>query len=338
MFGPTTVLIALIVLAMLSAGSLAYVFLYRRIETENTVGRRLGQIQGRGVGAAAGAVAGGRVIIDPAKRRKSVQETLKEIDQKQKALTKRSKSPPMSLRLEQAGLNWSRRTFLIFSLTCGLVIFALGYFLHAPLYACAAFGFAGMIGLPRWIINFLRKRRIKRFLEEFANAMDVVIRGVKAGLPLNECIRIVSMEAAEPVKTEFRKIAETQALGVPLAEAVTKLPERVPVPEASFFSIVITIQQKAGGNLSETLGNLSRVLRERRKMSGKIKAMSMEAKASAAIIGALPIIVMGLVYLTSPHYISLLFTDPMGNLILGASGFWMALGILVMRRMINFDF
>jgi tight adherence protein B len=335
MFGPTAVLIALIALAMLSAGSLAYVFLYRRIETEDTAGRRLSQIQGRG---AVAADVGGRVIVDPAKRRKSVQETLKELDEKQKARTKRSKSPPMSLRLEQAGLNWSRRAFLLFSLVCGLVDFAMAYFLHAPLYACAAFGFAGAVGLPRWIINYLRKRRMKKFLEEFANAMDVIVRGVKAGLPLNDCIRMISLEAAEPVRAEFRKIAETQALGVPLGEAVTKLPERVPVPEASFFAIVISIQQKSGGSLSEALGNLTRVLRERRKMQAKIKAMSMEAKASAAIIGALPIIVMGLVYLTSPQYISLLFTDPMGNLILGASGIWMFLGIMVMRRMINFDF
>jgi tight adherence protein B len=335
MFGPTAVLIALIALAMLSAGSLAYVFLYRRIETENVAGRRFDQIQGR---RAVAADAGGRLIVDPVKRRKSVQETLKELDEKQKARAKRSKSPPMSLRLEQAGLNWSRRTFLLFSLVCGLVDFAMAYLLHAPLYACAAFGFAGAVGLPRWIINFLRKRRMKKFLEEFANAMDVIVRGVKAGLPLNDCIRMISLEAGEPVRTEFRKIAETQGLGVPLSEAVNKLPERVPVPEASFFAIVITIQQKAGGNLSETLGNLSRVLRERRKMFGKIKAMSGEAKASAAIIGALPIIVMGLTYLTSPQYISLLFTDPMGNLILGASGIWMSLGVLVMRRMINFDF
>src|SRR5258708_38572128 len=201
----------------------------------------------------------------------------------------------MTLRLEEAGLNWSRRTFLIFSVICGLAAFLLAYFLHAPLYACAAFGFAGTVGLPRWIINFLRKRRMKKFLEEFANAMDVIVRGVKARLPLADCIRIIAVEAAEPVKTEFRKISETQALGVPLGEAVNKLPERVPVPEASFFAIVITIQQTAGGNLSETLGNLSRVLRERRKMDGKIKAMSMEAKASAAIIGALPLVVMGLV-------------------------------------------
>ena len=337
MFGPTAVLIALIVLAMLSAGSLAYVLLYRRIETENIAGRRMEQVQGRTVAPAA-ADPNARVIVDPAKRRKSVQETLKELDEKQKAKAKRSKAPPITLRLEQAGLNWSRRTFIIFSVVCCAVACAVTFFLHAPLYACVAFGFAGAIGLPRWIINFLRKRRMKKFLDEFANAMDVIVRGVKAGLPLNDCIRMIALEAAEPVKTEFRHIAETQALGIPLGEAVNKLPERMPVPEATFFSIVVGIQQKSGGNLAETLANLSRVLRERRKMFSKIKAMSMEAKASAAIIGALPIIVMGLVYLTSPQYISLLFTDPMGHLILGASALWMFIGIMVMRRMINFDF
>jgi tight adherence protein B len=167
--------------------------------------------------------------------------------------------------------------------------------------------------------------------------MDVIVRGVKAGLPLNDCLRIIAAEAAEPVRSEFKHIVESQALGVTIADACARLPERVPVPEASFFAIVIAIQQKAGGNLSEALGNLSRVLRERKKMFGKIKAMSMEAKASAWIIGALPVIVMGLVYMSSPKYIMLLFIDPTGHLILAASAIWMAIGIFVMRRMINFD-
>src|SRR5437773_9375395 len=148
MFGPTAVLIALIVLAMLSAGSIAYVLLYRRIETENVVERRIGQIRGRGAEAAAAAPTG-RVIVDAAKRRKGVQDTLKELEEKQKAKAKRSSSPPMTLRLEQAGLNWSKRTFLLFSLACGAVDFAMAWFLHAPLYACFAFGFARSIGLLR---------------------------------------------------------------------------------------------------------------------------------------------------------------------------------------------
>jgi len=333
MFGSLPVLLAIVGLAMLSAGGLAYAVLYRRIETENTVDRRIDQIQTRGP---AMTDAGSR-IVDAAKRRKSVQETLKELDEKQKAKNKKSKSPPISLRLQQAGLSWDRRTFLLFSVGCGVGFAAIAFILGAPLYAVAAFGFAGALGFPRWMINFLRKRRTKKFLDEFANAMDVIVRGVKAGLPLNDCLRIIAAEASDPVRSEFKHIVEAQALGVTVADACARLPERVPVPEASFFAIVIAIQQKAGGNLSEALGNLSRVLRERKKMFGKIKAMSMEAKASAWIIGALPIIVMGLVYLSSPNYIMLLFTDPKGHLILGASAIWMFLGIMVMRKMINFD-
>jgi tight adherence protein B len=332
-FGSLPLLLAIIGLAMLSAGALAYAFLYRRIEVENNVGRRMDQIQVRG---AAGNEASSRVV-DPTKRRKSVQDTLKDLDEKQKAKSKKSKSPPLVLRLQQAGLNWDRRTFLLFSIGCGVAAVAVAFFLGAPLYALAAFGLAGALGFPRWVINFLRKRRSKKFLDEFANAMDVIVRGVKAGLPLNDCLRIIAAEAAEPVRTEFKHIVESQALGVTIADACARLPERVPVPEASFFAIVIAIQQKAGGNLSEALGNLSRVLRERKKMFGKIKAMSMEAKASAWIIGALPVIVMSLVYMSSPKYIMLLFTDPTGHFILAASAIWMAIGVFVMRRMINFD-
>jgi tight adherence protein B len=334
MFGSLTTLLAISGLAMLSAGSLAYVILYGRITNENRVEQRLGQIQARKAGIDPARVRD----VDPTARRKSVQETLRELDKKQKAKAKNSKAPPLSLRLQQAGLTWTRRTFFIFSAICGLVAFALAWVLGAPYYVCIALAIAGLLGFPRWIVNFLRKRRIKKFLDEFPNAVDIIVRGVKAGLPLNDCIRVIASEALEPVRSEFRGITEAQSLGLPLADAVARLPERVPVPEANFFAILITIQQKGGGNLSEALGNLSRVLRERKKMKGKIKAMSMEAKASATIIGALPVVVGILVYLTSPAYIAVLFSERLGNVILGASAIWMLLGVLVMRRMINFDF
>jgi tight adherence protein B len=335
MFSPFVTVLAVAILATLSAGGIAYGLLYGRISREAQSERRIGQIQTRSSQPDPARI---RSAADAARRRKSIQETLREIEEKQRAKAKRSNAPPLSLRLEQAGLEWSRRTYLIFSAGAGIVLFLLAWLIGAPIYAAAGFMVVGAIGVPRWFVNFMRKRRMKKFLDEFANAVDVVVRGIKAGLPLNDCVRIIANEAAEPVRTEFRKISETQALGVSMADAVVRMPERVPVPEANFFAIVITIQSKAGGNLAEALSNLSRVLRDRRKMKGKIQAMSMEAKASAAIIGALPIIVMGLVYLTSPKYISLLFTDPIGNIILVASGLWMLTGILVMRKMINFDF
>ena len=321
-------------LATLSAGGVTYALLFDRIQKENTTARRIGAIQGTGRMESSREVS----ASDPAKRRKSIQETLKEVEEREKAKAKHGKAPPLTLRMQQAGLHWSRRTFIIISVAVGLFCYVVAWLFNAPIWVAAAIGIAGLLGLPRWAVNFLRKRRMNKFVDEFANAMDVIVRGVKAGLPLNDCVRIIANEASEPVKSEFRLISETQSLGLTLADAVAKLPERVPVPEANFFAIVVSIQQRAGGNLAEALGNLSRVLRERRKMKGKIQAMSMEAKASAVIIGSLPVVVMGLVYMTSPKYISLLFTNSLGHVILIGSAMWMAIGIFVMRKMIHFDF
>jgi len=198
--------------------------------------------------------------------------------------------------------------------------------------------FAAGFGLPRWTLGYLKKRREKAFLKALPDAVDVIVRGIKAGLPLFESIKVVAADAPEPLRGEFLAIIETQAIGMPLGDACTRLFERMPVPEANFFGIVIAIQQKSGGNLSEALGNLSKVLRDRKKMAEKIQAMSMEAKASAGIIGSLPPIVMLLVYLSTPEYISLLWTHPTGQLMLVGCVIWMGMGIFVMKRMINFDF
>jgi tight adherence protein B len=220
----------------------------------------------------------------------------------------------------------------------GCVMFIGGILGNAGLLPAIGLGFAGALGLPRWLLSFLKKRREAKFLAAFPDAVDIVVRGVKAGLPLLDCMKMITAEAPEPLKSEFRAIIETQAIGIPLGEACGKLYERMPLPEANFFGIVIAIQQKAGGNLAEALGNLSRVLRDRKKMKGKIQAMSQEAKASASIIGALPVAVMTLVWITSPQYINLLFTEPLGHVMLAASVMWMAMGVLVMKKMINFDF
>jgi tight adherence protein B len=187
-------------------------------------------------------------------------------------------------------------------------------------------------------LNFLKKRREKRFLRALPDAVDVIVRGIKAGLPLFESIKVVAADAPEPLKSEFMAIIETQTIGMPLGEACARLYERMPLSEANFFGIVIAIQQKSGGNLSEALGNLSKVLRDRKKMSEKIQAMSMEAKASAGIIGSLPPVVMILVWITTPDYITLLWTERLGQFLLVCCAAWMTCGILVMKKMINFDF
>ena len=212
------------------------------------------------------------------------------------------------------------------------------FFSGFGLLAALGFGFAAGFGLPYWMLGYLKKRREKRFLNAFPDAVDVIVRGIKAGLPLLDSLKMIAQEGQEPVKSEFKAILETQAVGMPLGEACQRLYESMPLPEANFFGIVIAIQTKAGGNLSEALGNLSKVLRDRKKMKAKIQAMSMEAKASAAIIGSLPPAVMGIVWLTSPSYIELLWTHPTGQLMLLGSATWMFMGCMVMKKMINFDF
>lgn len=267
-------------------------------------------------------------------RRSHISQSLKEVEKREANL----RNPPLSTRIARAGLDWPVRKFYIASAVAGLAIMALVFMFTFSLPIAFLAGFAGAFGLPRWALTYVTKRRQKRFLKEFPAAIDIIVRGVKSGLPLGDCIRIVASEAQEPIKQEFRTIMETQAIGMPLGEAVDRLYERVGVPEANFFAIVISIQSQSGGNLSEALGNLARVLRERAKMAAKIQAMSMEAKASGVIIGSLPIAVAGLVYLMSPDYLRPLWTTNLGLVLLGGGAFWMMCGIITMRQMINFDF
>ncbi len=319
--------IAVFFLVSVAFGGVVYVFLYPMLSGERKAEARLQSV------AKTEPLA--RATRGPQKsRRDTVEATLKELDERHK----KSKSAPLSVRIAQAGLSWSKRQFAFISAGMGVVAFVVSSFFGTGLIIAAAIGFAGAFGVPRWLLSFLKKRREKKFLDGFPDAVDVIVRGVKAGLPLLDCIKMIATEAPEPLKSEFRVILETQAIGMPLGEACGKLYERTPLPEANFFGIVVAIQQKAGGNLSEALGNLSRVLRDRKKMKAKIQAMSQEAKASAGIIGALPIAVMTLVYLTSPQYISLLFTTSIGHMMLAASAVWMATGVMVMKKMINFDF
>ena len=267
-------------------------------------------------------------------RREQVEGSLKELEARREKQSK----VPLSVRLSQAGLDWSTQKFMVVSAILGAIFFVGAMFVGGGILGAVGLAFAGGFGLPRWSLSFLKKRREKKFLAALPDAVDVIVRGIKAGLPLFESIKVVAADAPEPLRSEFNAIIETQAIGIPLGEACTRLYDRMPLPEANFFGIVISIQQKSGGNLSEALGNLSKVLRDRKKMAEKIQAMSMEAKASAGIIGSLPPIVMLLVYMSTPGYISLLWTHPTGQLMLVGCVIWMSIGIMVMKKMINFDF
>lgn len=325
--------LAMMGLVGFSIAALLYGFLYGRIERQASVERRRTLVAAPSVD-----VDRTKAAASPTARRRNVQETLKDLEAKQKHKASKSTNPPMKLRLEQAGLTLPIGRFYAYSVVAGVVVAAISLLVGAPLLLVLGAGFVGAVGLPRFVINFIRKRRHAAFIEELANAVEVIVRGVKAGLPLNDCLRMIASEAREPVRSEFRAVVEAMQLGMPIDEAVTRMYERVPLPETNFFGIVLSIQAKAGGNLSEALGNLAKVLRERKKMRAKIQAMSMEAKSSAGIIGSLPVIVTGLVYLTSPDYIMVLFVSPIGQIILGVSVAWMMIGVFFMKRMIAFDF
>ncbi|SHI00394.1 type II secretion system F family protein [Bradyrhizobium erythrophlei] len=319
--------LALSFLAATAIGGLAWVFVYPLLSGEK-------KAEARRASVARPEPSGRPIDKNQRSRREQVEGSLKDLE----ARRLKEKKIPLSSRLTQAGLSWTPQKFMIISGVLAAVAFAIAMLFKGGLIGAVGLAFAAGFGLPRWMLSYLKKRREAKFLKALPDAVDVIVRGIKAGLPLFESIKVVAADAPEPLKSEFLAIIETQAIGMPLGEACARLFERMPVPEANFFGIVIAIQQKSGGNLSEALGNLSKVLRDRKKMAEKIQAMSMEAKASAGIIGSLPPIVMLLVYLSTPQYISLLWTHPTGQLMLVGCVIWMSIGIFVMKRMINFDF
>jgi tight adherence protein B len=319
--------LALAFLAATAIGGMAWVFIYPLLSGERRAASRRASISKPEPAVR-------QIEKSQRTRREQVEGSLKEIE----ARRQKEKKLPLSRRLTQAGLIWSTQKFMVVSGILAAVGFAAALLSGGGVLAATGLAFAAGFGLPRWSLTYLKKRREANFLKALPDAVDVIVRGIKAGLPLFESIKVVAADAPEPLRGEFLAIIETQAIGMPLGDACARLFDRMPVPEANFFGIVISIQQKSGGNLSEALGNLSKVLRDRKKMAEKIQAMSMEAKASAGIIGSLPPIVMLLVYLTTPQYISLLWTHPTGQLMLVGCVIWMSIGIFVMKRMINFDF
>ena len=329
MFSPEMIQFAAMLLGALAVGGLVYAFATPYFNGEKKTSQRLAEILSDKSDQAKG--------TPDQKRRKAVQDVLAELDERQKE----NKKVSLRQRIARAGLTISPTAFYVMSLVGGLLFAFVGFFsvkegLGFPVAAAAAL--VGGIGLPRWIVNFLARRRQYKFVSELANAIDIIVRGVKTGLPLNDCIGIIANEAPDPIGPEFAKIVEEQRIGVTLGQGIERMYERMPLQEVSFLSIVITIQASAGGNLAEALQNLSNVLRERKKLEGKVRAFSQEAKSSAMIIGALPLLVMGAVYISKPGYISILFDTRSGNMMLAGSAFWMLCGVLMMRKMINFDY
>ena len=318
------------VLAFITIGGLGWAFVGGGDSTEAAV-KRAQNFGGpkQNVAAARKAAAANT----PEARRKQIMQQLQESER-----ASRKARISLAAKLKQAGLATSVKTFWIISAVLGVIalLLPLLFGLNILIGAGAAVVFG--LGFPRWVVSFLGKRRMKKFSSHFADAVDVIVRGIKSGLPVHDCFKIIARESPAPLGGEFQMLVEGLGVGLTLQQALEKMYERMPTPELKFFAIVIGIQQKTGGNLAEALGNLSTVLRARKMMGEKIKALSSEATASAGIIGSLPPAVMILVSITTPAYMGKLFTEPRGQFMLLIAVMMMALGVFVMKRMISFKF
>jgi tight adherence protein B len=266
-------------------------------------------------------------------RKKQVAAKLKEAED----ASKRRRGARLRQALVHAGLQISPQRFMLFAAGSGLFFVAMTWLSTGNALLCLVALPIGLLGVPRMVLKFLIKRRRQKFTAYFPDAIDVIVRGVRSGLTVGECLNIVSRELPAPVGPEFTLVNEGVKLGMTMGEVLQRMSDRLPTAEVRFFTIVLITQQSTGGNLAETLAKLSDVLRQRKKMRDKVTAMSSEAKASAAIIGSLPFILSGALSVLQPEIISLLFTTDIGNLWIGIGVVMMLIGSFVMRHMIQFD-
>ena len=314
-------------------GGLVYQF---RFSPRARLRRRMGVFVGGG-----GASGGDRAAKGGAPRRRAVQAKLKELEEAQKKSTRRR---AIRQQIQETGLEYSVGQFYMASVVLGIAtgaayMLSVGFHereLMKNLAIAGGITLASGFMVPKFVLGFLAGRRQNKFTKYFADAVDVIVRGIQTGLPIGECLNIIANESPDPVGTEFHLIVEGQKLGLTIDEVMKRATDRMPISELRFFAIVLNIQQQTGGNLAETLGNLSRVLRERKKMGDKVKAMSSEARSTAMIIGSLPFILGLILYFVNPEYILLLFNTDGGNIMLGIGFGLLFTGAMVMRAMINF--
>ena len=276
-----------------------------------------------------------RGIGGDSSRRRDIQSRLRLLED---AKTKKSFAVKLRETLRQAGLRLTLRNYFLlctaFSVVAAILYKMTGYHLVGIVPVSITVGF----GLPRYVLFYLTKRRVNKFTKEFANAVDIIVRGIKSGLPVSECLKIIATESPEPVAGLFLEIVESQNLGLTLEVSLERAQEQIKTPELQFFTIVLIIQGQTGGNLADTLANLSGILRDRKKMADKVKSLSSEAKSSAGIIGSLPFLMTGLLYLVNPEYLTPLFTADLGKIMIAGGLLWMSAGIFIMKQMINFEF
>jgi tight adherence protein B len=336
MFGDQAGQLIFIGLIALSVGAAAFILLYPYLAADRNSSRRLESISDKSKLVPRMSFRQRFLKDDPKDtRRRQLQESLKQLEEDEK---KRKKKLTLRIMLAQAGLEASPRSFYMLSAGLAFILGAAVYLFGLPWYAAIAASIAAGIGMPRWCLNFLRRRRQQVFLADFADAIDIVVRGLKSGLPVNEAMKVIASEVPPPVGPEFLEVVEGQRVGITIDQGIERMFERMPLAEVNFLAIVMAIQAKTGGNLAEALSNLSKVLRDRKKMKAKIRSVSQEAKSSAMIIGALPFCIIGLLSIFSPDYLTPLWSTRLGNIMVVGCCLWMLLGIFVMRKMINFDY
>lgn len=240
-------------------------------------------------------------------------------------------------RIEQTGKPWSIGQYLIASVALAIVTATLLALRGAPFFLTIFVGLFVGIGLPHFVIGRLIKRRVAKFTARFPDAIELMVRGLRSGLPISETMGIVATEVPGPVSVEFQAVSDKMKIGRTMEAALQETADRLGTPEFQFFVITLAIQRETGGNLAETLANLADVLRKRAQMKLKIKAMSSESKASAYIIGALPFIVFGIIYFINPDYMGDFFVDERLMIAGGGGLIWMSIGAMIMAKMINFE-
>jgi len=261
------------------------------------------------------------------------------VQQRPKTLLNRFLPDPAEIirKMEAAGKKWTLRQYFIGSgIAFTVPLFGLTI-VGLPVWMAAIVALAAGLGLPPMLLDMLAKRRLAQFTQRFPDAIDLLVRGLRAGLPVAETMAAIASEIEGPVGSEFQAVSDRMKIGRTLEAALQETADRLGTPEFQFFVITLAIQRETGGNLAETLSNLSEVLRKRMQMKLKIAAMSSESKASAYIIGVLPFIVFGLISFISPTYMGSFFTDQR-LVIAGIAGLvWMSIGAFIMRQMINFE-
>jgi tight adherence protein B len=334
-FGPELTQYAVIFMIAASVGGLAIALLWPYLTGESDMRNRVKSVAEGTRGPAKQGLRSRLLADDPKEaRRKQIQESLNQVGERER---QRKKRLTLRVAISQAGYSFSVRAFWLFSFLLGVILGFGGFTAGAPWYVAVGAGIVGMLGLPRWFLSHARKRRQNAFLTDFADAIDVIVRGLKAGLPVNDAMKVIASETPPPVGPEFTEVVEGQRVGITPDQGIERMFERMPLSEVNFLAIVMAIQSKTGGNLAEALNNLSKVLRDRKKMKAKIKAVSQEAKSSAMIIGALPFCIMGVMVIFNPNYLEPMWNTNAGHIMLACSGLWMGTGVLVMRKMINFE-